>query len=195
MAKNKHLTDDERLQIEHWLKERISIKRMAANLGKSTSTISREIRKRSVESDKSALGRIPNRCVQRHSCTVYSLCCDKPDCTRICRSCRLCNNLCPVFEEEVCSKLSSPPYVCNGCPDEQRCTLRKVYYIHRSAHKAYRRLLVDSRSGVNISEGELLQLDAFVSPLILQGQSIHHITVNNPDEFNVSNRFRSFVNS
>lgn len=88
----------------------------------------------------------------------------------------------------MCSNLSSPPYVCNGCRDEQRCTLRKVYYIHRSAHKAYRKLLVDSRCGVNISEGELLQLDAFVSPLIRQGQSIHHITANNPDEFTVSKK-------
>jgi IS30 family transposase len=63
-----------------------------------------------------------------------------------------------------------------------------VYYIHRSAHKNYRKLLVDSRSGVNISAEELMHLDAFVSPLIRQGQSIHHITVNNPDEFTVSKK-------
>jgi len=188
MAKNKHLTPDERLKIEHWLKQRTSIKKMAANLGKSVSTISREIRKRSVASDKSAPGRIPNRCVQRYSCTVRSLCYDKPDCIRVCRSCKFCNDLCQAFEEEVCPKLSSPPYVCNGCGEEQRCTLRKVYYIHGVANKDYRKLLVDSRSGVNLSEEELLQLDAFVSPLIRQGQSIHHITVNNPDELTVSKK-------
>ena len=45
MAKNKHLTDEERLLIQNWLKANISIKQIAQNLEKSTSTISREIRK------------------------------------------------------------------------------------------------------------------------------------------------------
>lgn len=46
MEKNKHLTDEERLMIEHLLKERTSIKQIAVKIGKSTSTISREIRAR-----------------------------------------------------------------------------------------------------------------------------------------------------
>jgi IS30 family transposase len=49
-------------------------------------------------------------------------------------------------------------------------------------------MLVESRSGVNISEGELLALDAFVSPLIRRGQSVHHIVANNPDQFSVSEK-------
>jgi len=39
MAKNKHLTDTERIQIEHLLRNRTSIKRIAGELGKSTSTV------------------------------------------------------------------------------------------------------------------------------------------------------------
>ena len=50
MAKNKHLTDTERLQIEQWLKDHVSIIKIAINLGKSTSTISMEIRNRAVSS-------------------------------------------------------------------------------------------------------------------------------------------------
>jgi len=188
MPKNKHLTDDERLHIEHFLKERLSIKQIAAKLGRSTSTISREIRARSVSSDKSAPYRIPNRCSRRYDCNKHYLCEDKPDCTRICRSCRLCNNLCSDFEEDVCIKLSAQPYVCNGCADERLCTLRKRYYLHHQAHKAYRETLVQSRTGANISEDELLALNEFVSPLILQGQSVHHIVANNPNEFRVSEK-------
>jgi IS30 family transposase len=60
-----------------------------------------------------------------------------------------------------------------------------MYYAHRPAHKGYRETLIESRTGVNISEEELRQLDSFLSPLIKKGQSIHHITVNNPDEFTV----------
>ena len=130
MPKNKHLTDEERLHIERLLKERVSIKQIAVKLGKSTSTISREIRAHAVASDKSAPHRIPNRCIKRYDCNKRYLCEDKPDCTRICRSCRLCNNLCPDFEEDVCMNLSLQPYVCNGCTDERLCTLRIRYYLH-----------------------------------------------------------------
>ena len=61
MSKNKHLTNEDRSQVEHWLRARESIKSIALRLGKSTSTISREIKKNSVPSDKSAPGRIPVR--------------------------------------------------------------------------------------------------------------------------------------
>jgi len=53
--KNKHLTDEERLLIEHWLKGGASLKSIAVELGRSTSTISREIRARAIASDKSAV--------------------------------------------------------------------------------------------------------------------------------------------
>jgi len=66
--------------------------------------------------------------------------------------------------------------------------LRKRYYIHRKAHEAYREMLVESRTGANISEEELIALDKFVSPMLIQGQSVHHIVANNPDQFNVSEK-------
>jgi IS30 family transposase len=47
-------------------------------------------------------------------------------------------------------------------------------------------MLVESRQGANISEGELLELDGFVSPLIKNGQSVCHIFANNPDCLNIS---------
>lgn len=188
MPKHKHLTDEERLHIERLLKERVSIKKIAEKLGKSTSTISREIRAHAVPSDKSAPHRIPNRCTRRYDCDHRYLCEDKPNCTRICRSCRLCNNLCSDFEEDVCIKLSAQPYVCNGCADESLCTLRRRYYLHNQADKAYRQTLVQSRTGANISEKELLSLNEFISPLILKGQSVHHIVANNPNEFRVSEK-------
>jgi len=66
--------------------------------------------------------------------------------------------------------------------------LRRKYYGHRHAHKDYREILIESRTGVNISEDELLKIDGFLSPLIKKGQSIHHIVVNNPDEFTISEK-------
>lgn len=189
MAKNKHLTDEERLQIEHLLREQTSIKKIAAKIGKSPSTVSREIRCRSVISDKGARYSIRNRCVKRTDCHKLYLCGDdKPNCTKRCSACNLCNDLCDDFEEQVCYKLFEPPYVCNGCLEESQCVLKKRFYLHRKAHETYRQMLVEARTGANITEDELACLDEFVTPLILHGQSIHHIAANNPDQFNVSEK-------
>ena len=188
MAKNKHLTDEERILIEQWLKGGVSIRRIADELGRSTSTISREVRLRAVISDKTGYGRLANRCILRKECIKYQLCEDKPDCTQKCCRCKLCNSVCPDFEEEHCLRLYDPPYVCNGCEDEHKCSLKKRYYLHKKAHEAYREKLVESRTGANISEDELRALDEFVSPLLQRGQSAHHIVANNPDRFNVSEK-------
>ncbi len=188
MAKNKHLTDNERLQIELYLKQRYPLKSIGEKLGKSTSTISREVRKRAQESDKTAAYYPANRCINRKECRRSLMCEDKPDCTKRCSTCGRCKAICVDYEEEVCLKLYEPPYVCNGCLDERRCVLKKRYYLHKTAHEAYREMLVESRKGVNITQDELLELDEFVSPLLKRGQSIHHIFANNPDEFELSEK-------
>jgi len=82
MAKNKHLTNEERRQLEHLLRAKRSIKAIAHILGKSPSTISREIKKHALPSNKSAPGRIRNRCLYRRSCSKFYLCEDKPNCKK-----------------------------------------------------------------------------------------------------------------
>ncbi|MDO4557332.1 MAG: IS30 family transposase, partial [Lachnospiraceae bacterium] len=180
-----HLTDDNRLTIEHSLNSSMSIKTIASLIGKSTSTISREIKKHAVTSNKSAYGKIANRCIDRNSCTKQYLCSSNHCRYNLCRYCNKCNSICTDFQEDICSKLSMPPYVCNGCSDENTCTLRKKYYKHRTAHKQYVQTLSEARSGINISEDEIVALDFMISPLIKNGQSVHHIIANNPDLFNL----------
>lgn len=188
MAKNKHLTDAERLQIEQALKGGVSIKRIAAALDKSASTISREIRARAIHSRKYAPYRVHNRCEQRNICQKHQICLDKPNCTRKCSLCNYCNAVCEEFTEQLCHKLFEAPYVCNGCFEERQCVLSKKYYLHKPAQEAYREMLVESRTGANMTEDELLALDEIVSPLIRQGQSVHHISVHNADQLEVSEK-------
>jgi hypothetical protein len=166
----------------------LSIKKIAAKIGKHPSTVAREICARSVESNKGAHGRLTNRRQSRRSCSKRQLCEDKPDCVKRCSACTLCSTVCPEFKEEVCAKLACPPYVCNGCPDERACVLRKRYYLHGLAQKKYRDLLVHTREGANITEEEICALDALVSPLIRQGQSVHHILTNHPDRFDLNEK-------
>lgn len=184
----KHITDAQRLIIEHRLQEHASLKSIARELGKSLKTITREVTTRSIESNKGAVGRVPNRCIFRRACGKYQLCMDMPDCVRKCSLCKWCNSKCPDFQEEVCAKLSTPPYVCNGCRDKASCVLRKRFYYHRVAHKNYRDLLEKSREGANITQNELLAIDAVLTTAVRNGQSVHHVMTHNPDNFTVSEK-------
>lgn len=67
-----------------------------------------------------------------------------------------------------------------------RCTLEKRFYHAASAHKEYRDILSESRSGLSYSEEEIKRLDDIVSPLIFRGQSRNHICTCNRDSLMVS---------
>ncbi len=187
MSSKTHLTASDRLQIECRLKAGMSLREIGELLGKSTTTISREIKKHAVESDKGAAGRIKNRCIHRFDCKKENLCphfpCVNPRHQLNCRSCNRCNSVCMDFVEELCPRLSKPPYVCNGCKDEHKCVLHKRFYLHEHAQREYETVLRESRSGANISELELKTMDAFISPLLKNGQSPHHVMLTYPDKF------------
>lgn len=183
---SKHLQLSDRLQLALWLDMGWPLKRIAEELGKSPSTISREIRKHAIMVDKGAAHRVKNRCVARTCCSCYGLCEERPDCTRKCSTCARCNSVCSKFVEENCALLSEPPYVCNGCPKQHSCVLRKAYYIPKEADAQYRKLLRASREGYNMTTLELRNIDAHISPLLKQGHSIHHAFVVVGDAITVS---------
>ena len=184
--KNKHLTDDQRLALEAALRERKSLSQIKRETGIPRSTIKREIMNRRVESTKTFYGRRFNPCVHRGGCQALGMC-GRPDCTRRCASCglRCREGSCPRFEEERCPRLAAAPYVCNGCPDESRCCLRKFYYLHKLAHEGYRKTLAKSRQGVNATEGELRAINEILVPALNRGQSVYHAMLSAPDSFGV----------
>ncbi len=100
----------------------------------------------------------------------------------------MCNTFCRDFQKAVCPDLERPPYVCNGCGRKTDCTLEKYFYDAKAADESYNKLLTESRTGIPLSEEELLHLDSIVSPLLRQGQSPHHVCVTNRDSVMVSER-------
>lgn len=129
MIKGKtHLTLSERKQIELGLEERRSLGQIARSLGKSTSTVLREIRKHTARVQSGAFGRPFNCCLHRKKCDHRNLCDLNPACSRKCSLCKLCCSVCPDFEEERCTLLDSSPHVCNGCKQRRFCTLEKSLY-------------------------------------------------------------------
>ena len=179
-----HLTHSQRQIIEDGLRNRNSFREIGINISKPHSTVAREVFKHRIDSNKGAFGRLTNRCIHRFDCERMNVCKDFT-CSKKCRHCKKCNALCPYFREDVCEKLDSAPYVCNGCLQEHKCVLRKKYYIHDVAEKKYKNLLADSRRGVAINKEEQLEISNILIAGLKQGQSVHHIMVANRDSFTV----------
>ena len=178
-----HLSHQERLYIENGLKNGESFKAIARRIGKSHTTVSREVLKHRVDNDKGAYGRITNRCLHRTDCRRMMVCGDSK-CTRPqCRSCAKCNSACRDYQEEICGKLSLPPYVCNGCREESRCVLRKKYYMHEPADVSYRKTLSEARRGADVTDAERTRMGELLSRGLQRGQSVHHILAANSSDF------------
>ena len=199
MNKQKHLTLEARILIETSLNERNSFKSIARHLGKDCTTISKEVKAHICFDKTGAYGHAFNDCrlAFLHQCSIQKICyhCTASN-TRLCWTCGKCNSSCISYEKYLCPKLSKPPYVCNGCQQRSKCTLEKRLYKASYAQREYEQVRSESRSGFALSETELRQIDDVVSPLLINGQSLHHIAVHHADELMKSERtLYAYINS
>lgn len=173
--KNKHLSLNDRFEIENSLNNRLSFKKIASIIDKDCTTISREIRGHYIVKNTGAIGRNFNNCIYRKSCPNRG------------KNCNLRN--CTTFVEEKCPLLNKPPYVCNGCKNRHQCTLSKHFYDSVYANSEYRDNLIESRTGVIINTEEIDNLNSILVPLICeQGQSIHQAIINNKNKIMYSDK-------
>ncbi len=199
MNKQKHLNLESRIIIETKLNEGESFKAIGRLLNKDCTTISKEVKNHISFEKSGAYGKAFNDCLLafQHECFAQRVC---HECTsrknRFCWSCGKCSSSCILYEKYVCPKLSKPPYVCNGCPQRHKCSLEKRLYKASYAQKEYELVRRESRSGFALSESELGQIDDIVSPLLIKGQSLHHIAVHHADELMKSERtLYAYINS
>ena len=184
---------EERLTLQKLLKEGLSFKKIAVQLGKDPSTISREVRKYAVEIATGKPGYSFNACKNRMTCKIKAPALCGKECTRkgssgtVCRLCR-CNEHCPDFVEEVCAVRIHVPYVCNACPTIDKCTLLKTFYDAEKAHLKSHQVISESRSGLSTSEEEIARLNRIITPLVKQGHSIHEIYITHQDELMCSEK-------
>lgn len=181
---NKHFTYENRIVIEQSLKEKLSFKSIGKLVNKDSTSVSREIRRHLVTTYTGTWGKFFIDCIHRDNCIVSNLCnnekCNRP----ICKGCKEhCNPKdCSFYEQEICSKLEKPPYVCTGCSSYNTCKLPKVSYKAKVADSEYRTQLKELRNGVTISEEEALKLAEIFKEGTRKGQSIHHTVVANGGE-------------
>lgn len=143
--KNKALTLDERRIIETGIRNGSTKTAIAKTVGKDKSTIGKEIRLHRTLSHKSSLPR---------ECSAYKGCCHGRSCTADC----------PDFRPFSCSRRDRSPGACNGCSSYPRCRFDKYTYNAATAEHEYRDMLVDSRSGVDLTTQEAKQMAAVIAP-------------------------------
>ena len=187
----KHLTIEDRIYIQNELDKGTSFKDIARFLCKDPTTISKEVKARRASDwfHKGTFLNAKNFCTKRFRCKKTNACNKILLCGVKCASCPTCNQTCPDFQKERCSKLDRAPYVCNGCSKKiNHCTIAHKYtYNARFADRKYRECLKDSRSGIAMTRQELHKKDKIITPLIDQGQSPYQIVANHP-ELNLSVR-------
>ena len=193
MGSKSHMTESERAAIARGISEGKSFRE---EIGKSQTTVSREIRKHLICEKKGCLGRTFNDCRKRFRCPADG--CGDRGCRRAsCASCsRWCGSSCPEYEKEECSRLSRPPYVCTGCRDMAKCTLEKRSYSPVIAQKEYRELLSSSREMIRCTDEEIKEMDRTISEGLAKGHSINHIYSYAGDAMPVSQRTAyEYINS
>ena len=162
MANYMHLTFEERCKIEELLNKRMRKYQIAKEIGKTQSTISREINRHKqfyIHSDYSN---------NYYSC-VYL------------KDCKKCDHKCKFYKPIICKDRDKFYGACNNCEKVKNCKLDKYFYRATRAERDYRYNLSESRKGINLDENDLYNLAHLICPLIRQGQSIYVILENHPE--------------
>jgi len=185
-----HFTFDERCDVQQLLNAGQSVSRVARSLGRSVSSVTREIRRnRRDDGYRSTPTSVVRLCTHFRSCEIKGLC--RMCSTRRCANCRKvrCTNICEHFVADVCLHNDSAPFVCNGCASLSGCHKHRYRYDAKTAQALTDARLVESRSGIDTTSEAFEAMMETARPLIKDnGQSIAHVFSAHRHEFPCSER-------
>lgn len=164
--KGTHLSLDDRKFIQRGLEEEKSKAQIARELGKSPSTITKEVKLHRKLKPRNRYGRI-----------VQHFCANRGK-YEICKSCNTEHEECYV--DRTCKRRERIG-VCNKCPRLGPCYLDKYFYRANTAHEEYLYTLSDSREGVNLTTPQMIVMAETIGPLLKRGQSVYQIVENHPE--------------
>lgn len=163
MNKSKKLTLSQRILIENLLNQRCRKFEIANKLGKSQSTIAREINRHCILKPGNSFNT-----TNPYNCKFFI-------------NCKVCTGKCSIYQPISCKERDRNIGACNNCPKLRSCRLDKRFYKADNAQKNYEYTLRDSRQGVNLNTSELIELAHIICPLIKRGQSVYTILENHPE--------------
>ena len=161
-SKNKALTLADRNAIEQAISNGSTKTAIAQTRGKDKSTIGKEIKLHRYVASRMKL---PLECKNYQKCKWG----------------RHCTKSCPGFEQFYCSRRDRSPGACNGCASWSKCHFTKYKYDALRAENEYRKLLVESRAGVNLTDEEAARMAAIIKPELAMGHSPYQIVQDHPE--------------
>lgn len=166
--KGSHLTLEDRKAIQAGLEDGLAKAEIARKIGKSPSTVSKEIKAHRKFKLASAYGRG----------TAY-YCANKGKY----KECYGCKKECKYFIKRICKRRERIG-ICNKCPSNTQghiCFMDKYYYYANKAHEEYLYTLSDAREGVNLKTSEMIIIAETIGPLLKRGQSVYQILASHPE--------------
>lgn len=187
----KHLTQDQRIEIEKGLTENKSFSEIAKRIGKDPTTVSKEVRLHARTKERPDAGYTNPPCINRKECKLICLCDEQ--CGTLCKICKKpdqrCIDICPNYRTAECEKLKKPPYVCNGCGKKNHCLMPRQLYSSKYAQDCYLVTLSESRQGINQTPESIQRMNDLLTPLLKdKHQSIAHVYATHADEIGCSRR-------
>ena len=188
---HRHLTFDERCDIQRLLNANDSMSEIARELGRSVSSITREIKRNRCDDGyrRTPVTPMLRLCTRVRTCEVRGLC--QRCSNRRCASCTKvrCTNICRNYEPDVCKSNTAAPFCCNGCPSVYGCRKHRYRYDAKTAQRLADSRLVESRSGIDSTAEAFQTMIETARPLIKEnGQSIAHVWASHREEFPCSER-------
>ena len=172
----KHLDLSKRQVINNCLENKATAKDIASLVNLNPTSISREIKKRRVLKR----GNIDDNsicvdCANKKNCYIKGNCSNtacKKKCVR-CKTMHYCSHK-TIFK---CKKniFNHFPFVCNGCEERNICPLDKYMYYPNPADINYRKILSESRRGIDKTPEAFQIINDAVTNGVKKGQSIYHI--------------------
>lgn len=179
IRKGSHLTLSDRIEIETMLDKGYTAYAISKQLGKSPSTITREIEKHICHTPEIS------KCLYYYKCQK-SYVCGNRCCKKSCKKCKShdCTDICSRYVSVDCEHKDLK--VCNGCEHKHNCLLGKRFYRAKKADDLYKDTLYSKRVGFDVTDEELATIDTLVSPLIQQGLTPYHISITLKDRLDIS---------
>ncbi len=177
------LTSYHRFQLLKYLSLGFEIPKIAKFLGFNKSTIYRELSRNTI---------VENRINQNFngsktiSCKNASKCKDKKkDCTINCHK----------HIALTCPLITKPYQICNFCIRKNKCNYERVIYHPEIAHDKSQNRRKNGKTAIKLTDDQLKALDQYVSPLIINGQSIEVIeSYSSKKDFPVTTRtLRNYI--
>lgn len=178
----------DRVRLEEMINDALPLAYAAEMLQKHPTTLAREVKRNRIALPAAKRSKFRrNPCAHAKGCDITDLCGWK-NCERLCSSCEFvhCYERCEHFIKWTCEDIFSWPFVCNRCRYFATCPEERLSYSAKKAEEAYRLRASITRRGIDMEAGELIRIDAIVTPLLMKGQSPYHVWIHHRYDLGIS---------